>query len=147
MPYSKKRCDSIRAVDPFFFQATDPDTNAFFWFSFLDVPPQASGDEEEVICQILTSWPFHEEFRGKGVATETPEGNVERVRLMKEIASGWVEPFRSIVHDIPEEGTEPKEIRIEDWPPEKGSWSNAEGRVTLIGDAAHAMTMCTYLLL
>jgi len=81
---------------------------------------------------------------GIGKPIETPAGSVERVRLMKEISSGWIEPFRSIVHDIPREEVEAKEIRLEDWPPEVGSWDNRHGRVTLVGDAAHAMTMCKY---
>jgi hypothetical protein len=111
------------------------------YFSFLKVPPQSS-EEEDIICQVLTSWPYDEKFLGKGKVIETPVGNVDRIRLMKEISSGWVEPFRSIVHDIPEAGVEAKEIRLEDWPPEIGSWDNLGGRVTLVGDAAHAMTMC-----
>jgi hypothetical protein len=60
---------------------------------------------------------------------------------MKEIASGWIAPFSGIVQDIPE-GTEVKTLGLEDWPPSKGMWDNSGGRITLIGDAAHAMTMC-----
>ena len=141
VPYTKQRCAVIRALDPFFFQATDPATNVFMYFSFLNVPAQDSPDES-IVCQVLTSWPYNAEFLGKGKVTETPEGNVDRIRLMKEISKGWTEPFKSIVGDIPEEGVEAKEIRLEDWPPEIGSWDNLGGRITLVGDAAHAMTMC-----
>ena len=140
VPYTKERCKEIQALDPFFFQATDPATNAFHYFSFLKVPPAASTDPN-CVCQILTSWPYHAEFRGKGQPTAPPESNVERVRWMKEIASGWISPFSDIFQEIPDE-TEAKEITIEDWPPAKGMWNNANGRVTLVGDAAHAMTMC-----
>lgn len=64
---------------------------------------------------------------------------------MKKLASGWAEPFSSIVQDIPA-GIEAKPIALEDWPPSKGLWDNAGGRITLVGDAAHAMTMCKCLL-
>ena len=61
---------------------------------------------------------------------------------MHSLADGWVEPFREVVQSIPEE-TEPKIISLEDWPtPPKGSWSNLGGTATLVGDSAHAMTMC-----
>jgi hypothetical protein len=38
--------------------------------------------------------------------------------------------------------TEVKAIRLDDWPLSKGMWDNACGRKALVGDAAHAMTMC-----
>jgi hypothetical protein len=63
---------------------------------------------------------------------------------MKELASGWTQPFKGIVQDIPEE-TEAKAISLEDWLPSAASLDNAGGRITLIGDAAHAMTMCKFL--
>lgn len=62
---------------------------------------------------------------------------------MKFMSKGWVEPFRSIVQDIPED-TEAKVISLEDWVPNQGLWDNAGGRITLVGDAAHAMTMCRF---
>lgn len=138
--YTKQRCQEIRALDPFFFQATDPVTNAFFWFSFLKVPRRESSDDE-VVCQILISWPFQDGFLGKPEASDTPESNVERVQFMKQVADGWVEPFRSIVHDIPDL-EDVKAIKLEDWVPEIGIWENRTGRITLLGDAAHPMTMC-----
>ena len=77
--------------------------------------------------------------------TDTPESQEERLALMKEIASGWSEPFKSFVLDVPEE-TEVKVVRLEDWVPgtEGRVWDNRDGRVTLVGDAAHAMTMCKF---
>lgn len=147
VPYPKTRCQEIRDLDPFFFQACDPATDAFLWFSFLKVPASvaASGGtaDEDVSCQILISWPYRPGFRGREVPLDVPEKNEERVPWMKELASGWTEPFRSIVQDIPE-GTEAKAINLEDWVPREGLWDNAGGRITLIGDAAHAMTMCRF---
>lgn len=60
---------------------------------------------------------------------------------MKDLSAVWAEPFRKIVQDIPEE-TEAKSVRLEDWIPKKNLWDNLGGRITLVGDAAHAMTMC-----
>ena len=62
---------------------------------------------------------------------------------MKWIAEGWVEPFKECVEYIPEHA-EVKSIELEDWVPGEGMWENWEGRRTLIGDAAHTMTMCTF---
>jgi hypothetical protein len=45
------------------------------------------------------------------------------------------------VQNIPE-GAEILEITLADWPCLKWPF---DGKVTLIGDAAHAMTMCTFL--
>lgn len=63
---------------------------------------------------------------------------------MKRLAAGWVEPFRSIVLDIPFNAVA-KVIALEDWPPpirKEDMWDNRDGKVTLAGDAAHAMVMC-----
>ncbi len=79
---------------------------------------------------------------------ETPELNWQKLEWMKSIASGWKEPFRGLVEDIPQ-STEIKVINLEDWVPGSGgmTWDNRGGRVTLVGDAAHAMTMCKFLFL
>ena len=70
---------------------------------------------------------------------------VERVGFMKDIASEWAEPFHDLVERIPED-TEVKAITLEDWVPKRGGWDNLGGRVTMVGDAAHAMTMCMFVL-
>jgi len=102
--------------------------------------------EDKVICQIIISWPYRPNFLGREDPVDTPASNDLRVQWIKEITSHWIEPFRSIVHDIPEQGTDVKTISLEDWIPEIGNWDNGDGRVTLVGDAAHAMTMCMFYL-
>ena len=75
-----------------------------------------------------------------------PASNEERLEWMKSIAKGWAEPFPSLVFDISTD-TEVREIILEDWPPPvTGGRDNRNGTVTLVGDAAHAMTMCEFLL-
>ncbi|OBT80687.1 hypothetical protein VF21_00411 [Pseudogymnoascus sp. 05NY08] len=136
VPYSFARCAPIRDLDPFFFQASDPATDAFFWFSFLSVPTDPAEDR---VCQILVSWSFRKGFLGREEPVDTPAQG-ERVAWMKEVTKGWVEPFRGIVADIPE-GAEVKSLALEDWLPAAEGFESRDGRVTLIGDAAHAMTM------
>ena len=67
--------------------------------------------------------------------------NSERLALMKKLSALWAEPFRSIVQDIPRDA-KVRSISLQDWVPRQGG--NGAGRVVLIGDAAHAMVMCTY---
>lgn len=142
--YPTSFAKKMRDLDPFFFQGGDPSTDAYMWFSFLDTPAnntRAEGDKESYECQILVSWPYRAGFLGLDDPLEVPESNIERVKLMKQISSGWTSPFKECVAAIPED-TECKIIALEDFVPKKGAWDNYEGRVTLIGDAAHAMTMC-----
>ena len=64
---------------------------------------------------------------------------------MKEFSKNWAEPFHEIVKSIPEDGsTLATRVALEDWVPKENMWDNKNGRVTLVGDAAHAMTMCRF---
>ncbi|KAL8814985.1 MAG: hypothetical protein Q9223_005837 [Gallowayella weberi] len=131
----------MRNLDPFFFQGGDPQTDAFMWFSFLDTPANNTRDDPNTYeCQILLSWPYREGFRGMKEPLEPPSTNHDRVKLMKELVNGWADPFYTCVMNIPED-TEIKTIALEDFVPRQGLWDNQNGRVTLMGDAAHAMTM------
>lgn len=133
----------MRNLDPFFFQGGDPQSDAFMWFSFLDTPANNTRDNSDTYeCQILLSWPYREGFRGMEKPLEVPSTNHERVKLMKELVHGWTDPFYTCVMNIPEDA-EIKTIALEDFVPKRGLWDNQDGRVTLMGDAAHAMTMCT----
>lgn len=133
-PYTRERCTPLTNLDPFFFQATDP-SGAFLFFSFLSVPA-GSDPEDKINCQILTSW--------RAENGEVPDSNADKIAKMKDITKDWVEPFRSLVQDIPE-SEEAKYIALQDWVPlnEKSEkkWDNRNGRATLVGDAAHMMTM------
>lgn len=135
----------MRALDPFFLQGGDPESSVYFWFSFLDTPANTTRKEDpnSYECQILTSWPYKVGFQDREEPLEIPSSNEERISLMKSFAWGWAEPFKEIVTCIPP-SAEVKSISLEDWPPGKGVWDNLDGRVTLVGDAAHTMTMCTF---
>lgn len=137
----------MRALDPFFFQGGDPTSDAFMWFSFLDTPANNSRDDRDTYeCQILVSWPWRAGFRGMNKPLDIPSTNDERVKLMKELVDGWANPFYDCVMNIPTDA-EIKAIALEDFVPRPGLWDNQKGRVTLMGDSAHAMTMCTFSML
>ncbi|KAL7944856.1 FAD/NAD(P)-binding domain-containing protein [Trichoderma barbatum] len=134
-----ERVQVCKNIDVHFFQGGDPATNVYFWFSFIHLP-RPSDDLKVATCQIMLSWPHREGFLGRPEPTDMPTTNEERLAWIRSLASDWAEPFRGIVHDIPEE-TELREIVLEDWPPQEKGWDNHNGTVTLVGDAAHGMTM------
>lgn len=136
--YPGSMAAGARALDPFFFQGGDPETNAAHWFSFLDSPSSSGRGDDSRDCQILVSWPYRANFMGREAPLEVPAKGAERIHLMKSISAAWSEPFRSIFESLPEEA-DVKTISLEDWVPPKEGWT-AQNAV-LVGDSAHAMTM------
>ena len=133
----------MRALDPFFFQGGDPQSDVFMWFSFLDTPSNNSRreDPDTFECQIMIGWPYRKGFLGRDEPLDAPSENSEKLALMKRIAQGWAEPFQECVMEIPED-TSVQSVKLEDFIPRLNMWDNMHGRVTMAGDAAHAMTMC-----
>ena len=78
--------------------------------------------------QVVTSW------RGE---RDTSLDSAGRLAQVKEKASKLSEPYRSAIQWIPE-GTRITYDSIAYWIPIP--WDNRDGRATLCGDAAHAMT-------
>lgn len=126
----------LRAIDPLLFQGCHPETGAYMWFATLDTPEvnKSQGSDEYYTAQLNISWPV------RSPDEEVPATNAERLERMKFLANGFEERLRIAVHNIPED-TEVIEVKLADWPCLE--WPNSDGKVTLIGDAAHAMTMCT----
>ncbi|KAJ5873406.1 uncharacterized protein N7473_013279 [Penicillium subrubescens] len=127
--------EPLRAMDPLLFQGCHPPTGAFFWFSMLETPKvngTAGTAEERYRAQICMSWPV------QGPEDEVDVTDEARLANMKRRAQGFVPFLQETVDRIPE-GTPVTEIKLADW--ECLSWDNHAGRVTLAGDAAHAMTM------
>ncbi|KAH6680653.1 hypothetical protein B0J14DRAFT_270208 [Halenospora varia] len=104
------------------------------WFSTLDTPEVngSSGKEEYYSAQLNISWPV------RSPADEVPECQDEKLKKMKNLATMFEERLKTPFHDIPE-GTEILEIKLADWA--CLDWPSYDGKVTLMGDAAHAMTM------
>ncbi|KAJ5449440.1 uncharacterized protein N7458_005889 [Penicillium daleae] len=127
--------EPLRAMDPLLFQGCHPPTGVFFWFSMLETPQvngTAGTTEERYRAQICMSWPV------RGPGDEIAGTDEDRLANMKRRTQGFVPFLRESVERIPE-GTPVTEIKLADW--ECLSWDNHAGRVTLAGDAAHAMTM------
>ena len=125
----------LRALDPLLFQGCHPDTGTYLWFSTLDTPEVngSKGVNEYYSAQLNISWPV------LTPEDEVPPTNDEKLAKIKTLADVFETKLKTAVQNIPN-GTEVLEVKLADWPCLE--WPNSEGKVTLIGDAAHAMTMC-----
>ena len=163
---SPEQIEPLRQLDPFFFQGTSSENDSFMYFSsrssiastpkeqptdqprtdtpnptqpVLDAPANTDERSDKYTCQIVVSWPFRAGFLGNPSPTLVPPTNEGRLDLLSMLAKTWAEPFRSLVLGIPR-GTEVKTLDLADWPPPRGA--HGSGRVVLMGDAFHTMTMC-----
>jgi 2-polyprenyl-6-methoxyphenol hydroxylase-like FAD-dependent oxidoreductase len=128
----------MRQLDPLFLQGHHPN-GSFLFFGIQETP--AINEWQKFRCQVNVSWQYRKGFLGRDHPTEVPGCQKARLALIREIASHWTSPFQDIVCSIPIE-TPLQNIRLEDWSQsDSGTWENLHGRATLIGDAAHAMTM------
>jgi 2-polyprenyl-6-methoxyphenol hydroxylase-like FAD-dependent oxidoreductase len=95
----------------------------------LDMPDQE--DSTKWTFQILSTWPLK--------TVEDHDNEVDRLKRFKEHVkkAGWAEPYKSAIEWIPED-TEVLRDQLKLW--KTVPWDNQGGRVTLCGDAAHAMT-------
>lgn len=124
----------LRAIDPLLFQGCHPTTNNFLWVSTLETPATngTEGTEKESYkMQVILSWPV-----------KSPEDKIMDddglASQMKRRAQDFHPTLRDAVELVPEHDCA-REILLQDWPCLQ--WDNHSGAVTLIGDAAHAMTM------
>ncbi|KAG6843000.1 hypothetical protein H0H87_008689, partial [Tephrocybe sp. NHM501043] len=131
--YTAEEMGGAESIDPFIFQGSHPETDVFFFFSFLDTPNNfEDSSKDKYHCQIIVSW-----ADAKGI--DVPDTNPSRVALMKKLTDNWAEPFRSLVQRLPEDN-EVRSIRVEDWIFPTGQ-KHIHPRVVLVGDSAHTMTM------
>ena len=137
MELTPAQVQPLRDIDPLLFQGSHPDTGTFLWFSILSTPEVngSTGAEEYYEGQLNMSWIV------KSSDDEVPESNAAKVAKMKEMAKPLEARLRKAVEEIPDDSTV-LEIKLQDWPTLE--WPTNGGKVTLIGDAAHAMTMCKY---
>ena len=139
--YPEDKITGMQELDPYFLQGSDSKSDVFLWFSFLNTPSDPNsgeGEDDKYYCQIMTSWPYRSGFKGDRTPIEVPETKAEQLAWMKSLAKDWKEPFRSIVLHIPPE-SEVMPIHLADWLPRRTT--AFDGRVVLLGDAAHAMVM------
>lgn len=136
--YPEPSVSAILKLDPFFLQGTDPKTDGYLWFSFLETPSDNDRSDDTYKCQIITSWPYRENWLDRADPTDCPNVKTGQLVLMKHLSSTWAEPFCSIVQNISRD-SDIRPIELADWLPRKSP--GFEGRVMLVGDAAHAMVM------
>lgn len=135
---------AARELDPFFFHGGDPLADVFLYFSFFSTlaATERAEDKGQWEAQMCVSYPYRAGFWGRNHPMEVPEGDEERVNLLKEFADGWAAPFREMVMSLAED-TPVKTLPVEDYlPEEEGTGARGEGKVALVGDAGHAMTIC-----
>lgn len=88
----------------------------------------------------MVSWPYREGFFGRADASNVPNTNMGQLSWMKALSADWVEPFKSIVQNIPID-SEIEPVPLTDWVPRRNSDDIFGGRVVLMGDAMHSMVM------
>ncbi|KAF2703771.1 putative monooxygenase [Pleomassaria siparia CBS 279.74] len=124
----------LRDLDPLLFQGCHPTSGTFLWVSMLESPAvngTAGTEKERYRVQINVSWPV------KVAEDEVKLSHVDRMAQMKSKAACFAPSLKAAVDMIPDD-SEVLEIVLADWP--CLDW-NGRGVVTLVGDAAHAMTM------
>jgi 2-polyprenyl-6-methoxyphenol hydroxylase-like FAD-dependent oxidoreductase len=99
----------------------------------LEVP---TSQDDTYKVQIQLSWSRF------SADDDIPASNSERIALLKRRAAGFAPPLRDAIWSVADD-KRVTELGLADWP--LCSWENLGGRVTLVGDAAHAMTMCSFL--
>ncbi|ROT41316.1 FAD/NAD(P)-binding domain-containing protein [Sodiomyces alkalinus F11] len=155
--YTPEEIAPMKALDPFFLQATSSQNDTFMYFSVLDAPgnhhtdanPDTRAEEDSsddankhYTCQVVVSWPYRPGFWNNDAPTDfapTPEGNVDLIRAFAET---WAEPFRSVALGGLSSASaldDLKCLELSDYVPPKDL--RTTGRVVLMGDALHAMTM------
>lgn len=125
----------LRDIDPLLFLGCHPKNGNFLWVAVLETP-EANGTQgtkdERYRVQINVSWPF------ASPADEVKQTSREKLLQMKERAKDFHPTLRDAVNSTPDTA-DVLEIALQDWP--CLDWNDQGGRVTLAGDAAHAMTM------
>ncbi|KAF7585455.1 hypothetical protein BBP40_010888 [Aspergillus hancockii] len=130
--YTPEQMHGAQKIDPFIFQGAHPDTDVYLFFSLLDTPNNFEDSTDKYYCQLIVSW-----ADAKGI--KVPATSAERIALMKSLTANWAHPFRSLIHQLPDD-TEALSIRIADWIFDP-SVERGHPRVVLVGDSAHTMTM------
>lgn len=141
--FTPEQLKPIRDVEPYFFAASDVSQDVNYFYGLMDIPSsntRTGPDHDLFDVQLVLSWPLREGLFGESGVLNTPDDNKDRIALLRRLSANWTEPFRSLIYDVPDD-TIIRTIHLEDWDPSETSWDNRDGRVTLLGDAAHPMTM------
>lgn len=105
----------------------------------LDAPQKPENIDDGYVYQVCISWIVDNPHLDSSTTSLGSSDQNERVRIVKDIARNWAEPFQSFVSLI-SDTTNVTQLDLDDFAPYTGLHST--GRVVLVGDAWHAMTMC-----
>lgn len=123
--------DIARRFDPLLFQGTVPSNETFFWFSML-ATPEYTKREDLYYAQVNLSWKVDDE-------TEAFTTNEEKAATLLKHAEGLHPDLHALVERATRDPLKLVEIKLADWP--QVQWDTKDGKILLLGDAAHAMTM------
>lgn len=121
-----------RALDPLLFGGLHPKTSSYVWYSVQELFEQEDG-KNPFDALVFTSWEFKDPEKDS-----VPPTNRERVAFMKERAKGFVGPIKRLFDGIPDDSERITTLTLADYP--VLDWKS-DPKVTLVGDAAHSMTM------
>lgn len=116
--------------DPLLFQGTIPQNETFFWYSILSTPTDSQSSPH--VAQVNLSWKILETCE----PFESPE---DRANSMKKHSEGLNSELSWLITRATSKPELIQEIKLQDWP--LANWNNRNGKILLLGDAAHAMTM------
>lgn len=102
------------------------------WYGAQTIYKEVDG-RDSLDAFVAISW-----RNDDGKEEHLPVDHRGRIDLMKQRAQVFAEPLRSIITDIPDDLDKTARIHVADYPCRP--WQNGS-IVTLVGDAAHAMTM------
>jgi 2-polyprenyl-6-methoxyphenol hydroxylase-like FAD-dependent oxidoreductase len=121
-----------RALDPLLFHGMHPKTSNYLWYSVQEVYEEADR-RKSWDALVLVSWPVKDAEKDA-----IPPTNRLRIAKMKNRAEEFAGPLRRLVHGIPDDSEQVTPLTLADFA--TLDWEGHD-KVTLAGDAAHAMTM------
>ena len=135
---SPERMQPFRDIHPVLWQGTHPGSGYYIFFSMLSTP-EGNGSlgtgNEYYEGQFNMSWLVER----NGELPKTPSQQLAKMKSAALADNGFFPSLRDAVLSIPDDAPL-LEIKLEDWPTQQ--WPSDGGRVSLVGDAAHTMTMC-----
>jgi len=124
------------------FQGCHPDTGCYAFYSTLSTP-QVNGSAETgnpyYEAQLDFNWPINCPEDDDDVVPETSAERLAKIKRFATAGTGFYQPLRDIVLSIPQDA-KVLPVALADWP--TVPWPNLDGRVPLLGNAAHPMAMC-----
>lgn len=128
----------LRSFHPLFLGAPHP-AGLFAFFGLQDAPEIDKPEDWTFFFYI--SWNSTIEQQDEEAKTFT---NKERLNQVRELGKLYTQPWKSAFEWIPEDQV-PWYFGLTVWDPslEEHKWNSKNGRVTLVGDAAHPMTYRT----